>query len=320
MVPSSYANGRLESPKRTSIVSTNTSVIKVRRNSPSSPKFFSRVFERRPFLLRLFDTHAHLDDEQLLGELDAVVARASAVGLVGILAIATTADSAERCVQIAQRFEHVYAAVGIQPNYAAEATENDWQCILALAESPQVKAIGETGLDHYWDFAPIELQRQCFVRHIELAGRLDLPLVIHMRDPKELDPQENELQPCGREILSHLRKHYPGQPVRGIMHSYAGNAALAQECLSMGLHISFAGMVTYKKSDKLREVASTIPSDRILIETDAPYLSPHPKRGHRPNEPALVLHTAECLANVFGVSVEEFAELTTENAQRLLAV
>ena len=276
--------------------------------------------QTREPMTTLFDTHAHLDDEQLIGDLDDVVARATAAGLVGIMAVATSADSAERCVQIANRFEIVQATVGIQPNYVAEAGERDWQRIVALADSPQVKAIGETGLDHYWDFAPIEIQREYFVRHVQLARRLQLPLVIHMRDPKLLDPQQADQQPCGHEILRYLREHTGSKPIQGIMHSFSGNAALAQECLAMGLHISFAGMVTYKKSHALREVAATIPPDRILIETDAPYLSPHPKRGQRPNEPALVMHTAECLAEVFGIGIEEFGRLTTDNAKRLFAV
>lgn len=267
-----------------------------------------------------FDTHAHLDDEQLVADLDAVVSRATAADVLDVMAIATTAASAQRCVQIAERFDRVYASVGIQPNYVAEAGEDDWQRIVALAESPHVKAIGETGLDHYWNFASIGLQREYFVRHVALARRLDLPLVIHMRDPKELDPQENEDQPCGHDILDLLRKQSAGEPIQGIMHSYAGNAALVEQCLAMGLHISFSGMVTYKKSDNLRAIAATVPLDRILIETDAPYLSPHPKRGQRPNEPALVVHTAECLAGVFGMSAREFGKLTTENAQRVLSV
>jgi TatD DNase family protein len=271
-------------------------------------------------MITLFDTHAHLDDEQLFGDLDDVVGRATASGLVGIIAIATSADSAERCVQIANRFENVYASVGIQPNYVAEASEEDWQRIEALVDSPQVKAIGETGLDHYWDFAPLAIQREYFVRHIQLARRRQLPLVIHMRDPQALDPQQNERQPCGRDILRHLREQSGGEPIQGIMHSYSSNANLAQECLAIGLHISFAGMVTYKKAHALREVAATIPLERMLIETDAPYLSPHPVRGQRPNEPALVMHTAKCLAEVFGIGVEEFGRLTTQNARRLFSV
>jgi TatD DNase family protein len=253
--------------------------------------------------MRLFDTHAHLDDEQLLPQVELVVERAMAAGVDAIVAVGTTAASSAQCVRLAEQFDSVYAAVGIQPNYGAEAAEDDWKQIEQLSQHPRVVAIGETGLDAYWDFTPFEAQQRLFAQHLDLAQRRSLPFIVHMRD-------------CGPQIVESLRA-CRGDEWRGVMHSFTGDVELARECLQLGMYISFAGMVTFKKSLELREVAKTIPDDRLLIETDSPYLSPHPKRGVRPNEPSLITHTAACLAEVRGVSVDELARMTTANAQRL---
>jgi TatD DNase family protein len=164
---------------------------------------------------------------------------------------------------------------------------------------------GETGLDCYWDDTPIEVQQDYFDRHLELCRQTNLPMVIHMRESCDL-------------IIEQLRKQ--SSVPRGIMHSFTGDRDQAQMCLDLGLMISFAGMVTFKKSDDLRSVAAMVPEDRILIETDSPYLSPEPLRGRRPNEPARVEHTLRCLAEVRGVSAERLAAATTENAKRLFGV
>ena len=264
----------------------------------------------------LFDTHAHLDDPRLLEKIDSVIPAAESAGLTGILAVATTAASAETCVALAERFPIVYAAVGIQPNYVGEIASRDWQLICRLASHPKVRAIGETGLDHYWNEVPLAQQRSVFADHIALSLETQLPLVIHMREP-QANPEDS---PCGREIIEMLQQVAGGAALRGIMHSFTGSAAIAEECLRLGLHISFAGMVTYKKSQTLRDVARSIPSDRLLVETDSPYLSPEPQRGRRPNEPAMVVHTAACLAETRGISFDELCRLTTENAQRLLGI
>jgi TatD DNase family protein len=254
--------------------------------------------------MNLFDTHAHLDSEELAPQLEAVVERARKAGVHAIIAIGTTAESSERCVAIAQQHEGVYAAVGIQPNYVAQAQPGDWERILALIDQPKVVALGETGLDRYWDHAPFELQQEYFARHIALSQQSSLPLVIHMRD-------------CGDDIAGMLAEAASRDPISGVMHSFTGDWPLAEECLELGLYVSFAGMVTYKKSEELRAVAARVPENRILIETDSPYLSPHPRRSVRINEPALLIHTAECLAAVRGVSLEIFAEQSTSNANAL---
>jgi TatD DNase family protein len=254
--------------------------------------------------MAMFDTHAHLDDEQLRGKCAAVVSRANAVGVRHILAVGTTLASSRQCVDIAAQYAGVYASVGIHPNHTAEAQPGDWDAIVVLAGQSRVVALGETGLDRHWDFAPFDLQQDYFDRHLRLSQELDRAFIVHQRD-------------CEADVLAMLRSARQRGPLRGVMHSFAGSAATATECVALGLYISFAGMVTFKKSDDLRAIAATIPADRILVETDAPYLSPHPHRGQRPNEPALVMHTAQCLADVRGISLQAFDEQATANARRL---
>lgn len=255
----------------------------------------------------LFDTHAHLDQPDFDDDRTEVVERAAAAGVANILAIGISADTSQVCIELAAEYAHagVHAAVGMQPNYLADAKPGDWDRVVRMVEEPGVVAIGETGLDRYWDFTPFDVQQESFRRHMRLAHERGLPFIVHMRD-------------CEAEMLAALREARAELgPLRGIMHSFTGDAALAAACLELGLHISFAGMVTYKKSQALRDCAATIPAERLLIETDAPYLSPEPVRSIRRNEPAHVRHTAERLAQVRGVSVEELAELTTANARNL---
>jgi TatD DNase family protein len=257
--------------------------------------------------MRLFDTHCHLDDEQFDADRAAVIERARSVGLCHIIAVGTTANSSARCVELAASESMVLAAVGIQPNYVAEAAAGDWDRIVQMVDTGGVVAIGETGLDRHWDYTPFDVQQDYFQRHLDLSQQTGLPFIVHMRD-------------CEGEILEELEDARRRGPLRGVMHSFTGSAEMAERCLALGLYISFAGMVTYKKSVSLREVAATIPDDRLLIETDAPYLSPHPKRNQRPNEPALIVHTADCLADIFESSLDEVAERTTVNGCMLFQV
>lgn len=252
----------------------------------------------------LFDTHAHLNQEEFDADRDAVIARAKEAGVETIVCVGSSLESSEKCVQLAGQYDALYASVGIQPNYVHEAASGDWDAILRLVDQPKVVALGETGLDRYWDFAPFDLQQDYFDRHLRLSAERKLPFIVHMRD-------------CEADIMAMLREAYTRGPLLGVMHSFTGDAEMAAECVAMGMYISFAGMVTFKKSDALRACAATVPEDRILIETDAPYLSPHPVRGQKPNEPALIRYTAECLAAVRGISLETFAAQTTTNARRL---
>ena len=255
----------------------------------------------------LFDTHTHLDQSEFDENRSEVIERAKAAGVTQLIAVGCTADDSRKCVQLASEYDGVYAAVGIQPNYVAESKPGDWEEIERLANEPGVVAIGETGLDRYWDYTPFDQQQEYFDRHMRLAEQLGLPFVVHMRD-------------CDDDIMQELRGAAQRGPLKGVMHSFTGDAAMAAECVKLGMHISFAGMLTFKKSQDLRDCAATIPDDRLLIETDSPYLSPEPVRGKRPNEPAHVRHTADCLAKVRGVSLEELASLTTSNARKLFGL
>ena len=256
--------------------------------------------------MELFDTHAHLDEEAFRVDRDEVVQRAVSSGVVGIVTIGTTAESSRQAVEIAAKYPAVYAAVGIQPNYVADAHPGDWETIEGLAAEPKVVAIGETGLDRYWDYAPIELQRDYFARHIELARRLGRPFVVHCRDAEA-------------DVVALLRETAAAEPLKGVMHSYSGDLETARACLEFGLHVSFAGMLTYKKNDALRGVAREIPRDRLLVETDSPYLAPEPRRGKR-NEPSFVADTAVRLAEVHGMPPDEMAAQTTRNARALFGI
>jgi TatD DNase family protein len=251
-----------------------------------------------------FDTHAHLDDEQFDASRADIIQRAWDAGVTAIVTVGTTADSSEINARLAQSFPSLFAAVGIQPNYAGQAAPDDWDRIVALAEAPRVVALGETGLDRYWNFAPFDVQQDFFDRHLRLAQTRDLPVVIHMRD-------------CAQDVLQMLREARQRGPLRGVMHSFTGDADTARQCVEIGLYVSFAGMVTFKKSHALRDVARTIPGDRIVIETDSPYLAPEPKRGRQPNEPAWLVHTAARLAEVCGMDLASFADLTSANAATL---
>jgi TatD DNase family protein len=254
--------------------------------------------------MQLFDTHAHLDQLEFDDDRIEMIARARRAGVTGILAVGITADTSRACVDLAASHEEVHAAVGIQPNYCGQASPGDWDRIVALVNEPGVVAIGETGLDRYWDYSPWPVQQDYFDRHIRLSQQRGLPFVVHSRQ-------------CDADILAMLREARLRGPLAGVMHSFTGDRATAAECLELGLYISFAGMVTFKKSSDLREVAATIPDDRILIETDSPYLAPHPLRGKR-NEPANLVHTARGLAEARGQTMEQLAKLTTANARRWL--
>ena len=224
-----------------------------------------------------------------------------------MISLGTTLASSRETVGLAETYPTLYAAVGIHPNSCAEAAAGDWDEIVRLLDHPRVVALGETGLDRYWDYAPIELQRDYFDRHLRLSQQRNRAVVIHCRDAQA-------------DMLPMLREAVSRGPLHGVLHAFSGDAAMAAECLDLGLYVSFAGNVTYtnKKFQPLREAAAAIPADRILIETDSPYLTPEPLRGkQRRNEPALVVHTAAALAALRGVALDQFLRQTTANARRL---
>jgi TatD DNase family protein len=235
-----------------------------------------------------------------------MIERAREQGVCQILAVGTTAEDSVRVRDLADTRPGIFATVGVHPNHAAEAAPEDWDRVIALAAESRVVAIGETGLDRHWDFTPFEEQIRWFDRHLGLAADLRLPVVIHCRE-------------CATDLIDLLRSR--GRPISGVLHSFTGTWNEAQAFLDLGLHISFAGMITFtsKGLDPLRMVASKIPDDRILVETDSPYLSPHPFRG-KTNEPSRVGLTAQTIADSRGIAPAEFARLTTANARRLFAL
>lgn len=250
-----------------------------------------------------FDSHCHLDPMRYGGEVDAVLARARAAGVTGMAVIGTRAADSEAAATLAAREPGLVAVAGIHPNDTAEVEPDEWDRIVSLVESGHVAAIGETGLDWYRTTAPAETQRDFFDRHMRLAQASGLPLVIHMRESV-------------RDSLAMLREAAGRGPLTAILHSFTGTSSEAAEAIDLGFFIGFAGMVTFRSAANVRDVAKTVPLDRLLIETDSPFLSPEPHRGKR-NEPANVVHTAACLALARGESLATFAAATTANARRV---
>jgi TatD DNase family protein len=252
----------------------------------------------------VIDSHCHLDMEEFGTDLGAVLARAAAAGVSTMVTIGAGGplEANARAVALAAAHAPLHATVGVHPHEAAIVTDDVVREIEALARRPKVVAIGETGLDYYYDNSPRAAQRSAFARFIHLARGLGLPVVVHLRDA-DADALEIMRAEGARES-------------GGVIHCFSGDAASARAFLDLGFHISFSGIVTFKNAEPLREAARIVPSDRLLIETDAPFLAPAPYRGRR-NEPALVVQTAALLADVRGESLAVVAENTRRNTQRL---
>lgn len=256
--------------------------------------------------MSLFDTHAHLDEDSLYSELENVLEHARKAGVERILTIGIHLESCRKAVLLAEGHEMIFAAVGLHPNYVTQAAPGDWEAICEFTQHEKVVAVGETGLDLYWDFAPLDVQKNYFTKHLELSRQTGLPFIVHCRDAEA-------------ELLEHLQPFAEAAPLNGIMHSFCGSTEAAKTYLEWGMHLSYSGMATFKKNDRIRELARATPADRILVETDCPYLAPVPYRGKR-NEPAYVAHVADCLAEARQETVESFRRLTTENALRLFGI
>ncbi len=257
--------------------------------------------------MEFFDTHCHINDKRFRDELPATVQRAREAGVQTMVTIGISLETSLQCAAIAREHDGVYAATGIQPNCAHEAQPGDWDKVVALLDEPCVIALGETGLDRHWDDCPMDIQEDYFDRHLRLSQERDIPFIVHMRE-------------CGDDVLRMLDEARKRGPLRGVMHSFTGDMDLMKACVELGMYVSFAGMATFKKSHDLRDIAIAVPHDRILIETDAPYLTPEPMRKIRRNEPAMVVHTARCLAEVRQTDVGEFAMATTANARRFFGI
>lgn len=246
------------------------------------------------------DAHCHLDDEQFVHDLDAVLARARAAKVCVMITAGADVASSRAIVSLAAQYPNVYAVVGIHPHHAETFNAETFATIRALAQHPRVVGIGETGLDfHYSDGAPRALQERVFRAHLDLAAELGKPVVIHNRD--------------AHETVMRILREYGGAP-RGILHSFSGDWTMAQEAMALGYVLSFSGTVTFKNAPRVRALATSVPLDRIVLETDAPYLSP--LRGRR-NEPANILHIATQIAELKQIELETVATATTQTCQAL---
>ena len=252
----------------------------------------------------LFDSHAHVDGPEFDADRDDVLARARAAGVQRIVVIGAVGDpaSAERSVALAERDPDIWATVATHPHDVEKMTPEWWSVHERLAPHPRVVAIGETGLDYYYDHSPREQQKAAFARFIELAHRVNKPVVCHIRDAHD----------DARAILKEGRATELGC----VIHCFTGTPDDAKAYVAMGCYVSFSGIVTYKTAQPLRDSVPLVPADRLLIETDCPYLAPIPKRGKR-NEPGFLVHTAEQVARSAGMSFDELAKVTADNASRV---
>jgi len=250
----------------------------------------------------LFDTHCHLYDEKFRDGLDLVIDQAMMAGVACIVVPGIDVRTSEQAIALAGKYDIIYAAVGIHAEAAKDVPEADFSQIEALAKEKKVVAIGEIGLDYYWNVAPPEIQQEVLRRQIDLARRTSLPVIIHNRD-------------ATLDTVNLLKRECRGE-VNGIMHCFTGSIETARQCIDLGFYISFGGSVTFKNARNVQEVASQVVESRLLIETDAPYMTPHPHRGTR-NEPAHVRLVAEKLAELRDVDYESLTKLTYANAERL---
>jgi len=253
----------------------------------------------------LIDTHCHLDFPDYQGDLAEVLARAAKVGVAEIITVGIDLATSRKACELAASLPGVYATVGVHPHHVNEMGPDDYPALRELAARPEVVAYGEIGLDYVKEYSPAALQREHFVRQVEIARQAGLPLIIHDRE-------------AHADILAILRA--AGKlPAGGVMHCFSGDAALAEEVLELGFYISIPGVVTFKSAAVLREAVRRVPLERLLLETDAPFLAPVPVRGKR-NEPAFLPYIARRVAEVKGCELEEVAHQTTANAHRLFGI
>ena len=253
----------------------------------------------------LFDTHCHLDDEKFDADRDQVLSRCLEHGITHCLVAGSDVASSQACVDLATQHSWIYAAVGVHPHVAQNVQPEYLTELRALAQDARVVAIGETGLDYYYDNSPREVQKERLIEQLELATELGKPVILHVREA------HGDMQ----QLLSQRGTDHPG----GIIHCFTGSLESAQHYISLGYYISFAGALTYKNADRLRRVAGRLPLERLLIETDSPYLSPVPLRGRR-NEPHHVRFVCAALAQAHGLDTQEVADITRRNALKLFGL
>ena len=257
-------------------------------------------------MIELVDTHTHLNDAKFAGEEQAAIERANLAGVTKIINMGDTMASSTKAVNLARQYDGVFAGVGIHPEEAYEMTQQDDDVLAAFATEPKVVAIGEIGLDYYWekDEAKRLLQQRIFIRQLDLARNLHLPVCVHDRE-------------AHGDTMAILKKE--GQGISGVMHCFSGSMEMAQELLKIGWYIGVDGPLTFKNAAKLPAIVKSFPLERILLETDAPYMAPVPMRGKR-NEPAFIRYIGEKVAEIKGITLSEVAKQTSENAMELYGV
>jgi TatD DNase family protein len=256
-------------------------------------------------LKMLFDTHVHLNAEQYNDDLEEVIERARATGVEHMVVVGFDRPTIKKAIELAETYDFLYASVGWHPVDAIDMTDEELAWLEQLAAHPKVVALGEMGLDYYWDKSPRDVQKEVFRKQIQLARKVKLPIIIHNRE-------------ATADILAILKEEN-AQEVGGIMHCFSGSPETALECIKMNFYISLGGPVTFKNAKQPKKVAEAVPLDRLLIETDCPYLAPHPYRGKR-NEPSYVKLVAEQIAEIKGISYEEICRITTENAKKIFDI
>ena len=252
----------------------------------------------------IIDTHAHLDFPDFKDDIDDVIKRAGEVGVEYIINVGTSVDTSVKSIELTKKYANIYASVGIHPNAASTVPADDWSRLEALAGESKVVAIGETGLDYYRDRSKKEDQKRLFHKHLELAEKHNLPVIIHNRE-------------ASIDCLEIVRK-YSGR-VSGVIHCFAGSRDDAEEFLELGFYISFAGPITFPKAENLREALKAVPVEKLLLETDCPFLAPQPKRGKR-NEPSYLQYTIPVLAELYKLTVEDIERITTLSAKKLFGI
>ncbi|MCM3715777.1 TatD family hydrolase [Halalkalibacter oceani] len=253
----------------------------------------------------LFDTHVHLNADQFEDDLDDVLTRAREAGVTNMVVVGFDEKTIKRALELVERYEELYAAVGWHPVDAVDMTDEHLAWLEELSAHPKVVALGEMGLDYHWDKSPKDVQKEVFRKQIRLAKKVKLPIIIHNRE-------------ADQDIVD-LLKEEGASEVGGIMHCFGGSVEIAKQCLDMNFYISLGGPVTFKNARRPKEVAQAVPLDRLLIETDCPYLAPHPNRGKR-NEPAYVKLVAEQIASLREMSYEQLSAVTRENAKKLFGI
>jgi len=250
----------------------------------------------------LVDSHAHLDGQRFADDLDETISRATANGINHILTIGCDLESSESSVAIAEKYEHIFAAVGVHPHDATEINTETLKRLAAMLAHPKVVALGEIGLDFFRDRSPRETQRNAFRKQIQLALEVGKPIIVHDRDAHD-------------EVIQILKEE-GAATVGGVLHCFSGDLAMAEQCLELGFYLSFTGTITYPKNQEIRDIVKAVPIDRMLVETDCPYLSPQKFRGKR-NEPAYVRYTAEKMAEIKELTIEDIARVTSRNCYNL---